>query len=631
MSGIDGIKGRFAQALQNTKTTGTPLDKATLDQAVSEAALDDGVVDGFEKQEIANQWAKFKPGQVSPDAQKEYGRLQQAWGLPQASAVTPLSWSSKPTPFDKASNLLLLTDGRVLAQDEGTKKFWLLTPDKTGSYANGTWAPAADANKGRLYHSSAVLDDGRVLMVGGEYIDSMPTEDPTAEIYDPAKNTWSPIDGPGWAMVGDAPSAVLPDGRVLFGSLADDKTAIFDPKTNKWSDGGTKLAPAAEESWVLMRDGSVLTVDCSPNRAAKAELWTPDGKGGGSWADAGQIPVELVQASSEEIGPGVLLNDGRALYVGATGHTAIYTPAQEAGKPGTWTAGPDFPKDDKGNLLAAKDAPGALLTNGHVLLTASALGGEDDGFGGPTRYFDFDPATNNLAEVDAPPNAGEPPYKGRMLMLPTGEIAYTHASKELAFASMGSAQVSSPAPAISSAPASALAGDTITVQGTQFNGVSQDIGYGDDAAAATNYPLARLLFADGSMQYVKTHDHSTMGIATGGTTVSTQVDLPTGLPPGDYQLQLVTNGVPSNTVPLTIRPRPPPPPPPPDPGTTGTAASGRAGTNAGASSTAGAAGTSSTTATSGATDAGGASSASGTSGTTGATAASSSSTDATHR
>ena len=65
MSGLDGLKNRFNQALVQVKTTPSRLDKATLDQAVSEAALDDGVVDGFEKQEIANQWAKFKPGQVT--------------------------------------------------------------------------------------------------------------------------------------------------------------------------------------------------------------------------------------------------------------------------------------------------------------------------------------------------------------------------------------------------------------------------------------------------------------------------------------------------------------------------------------------------------------------------------------
>ncbi len=557
MSGIDGLKNRLAQALTQAKTTDTKLDKATLDQAVSETALDDGVVDNFEKQEIANQWARFKPEQVTPEAAQEYARLQKAWGLPDASAATPLSWMAKDTPFEKASNMMLLTDGRVLAQGDGSSKWWILSPDKNGSYATGSWTQAPDSNKARMYYSSSVLADGRVLVVGGEYIDGQQTEDPSAEIYDPAKNTWTNVPGPGWPMVGDAPSTVLPDGRVLVGSLLDGKTAIFDPKTNLWADGGAKLAPAGEESWVLMANGSVLTVDCSPDRAAKAELWTPNDKGGGTWSDAGTLPVELVQPSSEEIGPGVLLNDGRALFVGATGHTALYTPPTAPGQPGTWAAGPDFPKDAAGNVLAAKDAPGALLTNGHVLLCASALGGQDDGFGGPTRYFDFDPKTNNLAEVEAPPNAANPPYMGRMLMLPTGEIAYTHSTKQISFLSTGNAQVSSPPPVITDSPATAQPGTTLTVKGTLFNGASQNIGYGDDADAATNYPLARLLYADGTVQYLKTHDHSTMGVATGATPVSTQIDLPPNLYPGNYQLQLVTNGVPSAAVPLTIVAPPP--------------------------------------------------------------------------
>jgi len=41
--------------------------------------------------------------------------------------------------FPGAANPLLLTDGSVIVQDAGCPDWWRLTPDSSGSYANGTW------------------------------------------------------------------------------------------------------------------------------------------------------------------------------------------------------------------------------------------------------------------------------------------------------------------------------------------------------------------------------------------------------------------------------------------------------------------------------------------------------------
>jgi len=63
------------------------------------------------------------------------------------------------------------------------------------------------------------------------------------------------------------------------------------------------------------------------------------------------------------------------------------------------------------------------------------------------------------------------------------------------------------------------------VNGTRFNGLSQGAAYGDDAQSASNYPL--VLFtnnASGHKFYARTHDHSTMGVATGDELVGTLFD-----------------------------------------------------------------------------------------------------------
>ncbi len=70
-------------------------------------------------------------------------------------------------PFT-TSTMILLTDGRVMVQEEATPHWHALTPDPFGSYANGTWSSLADMSFWRRYYASAVLRDGRVVVIGGE-------------------------------------------------------------------------------------------------------------------------------------------------------------------------------------------------------------------------------------------------------------------------------------------------------------------------------------------------------------------------------------------------------------------------------------------------------------------------------
>jgi hypothetical protein len=85
-----------------------------------------------------------------------------------------------------------------------------------------------------------------------------------------------------------------------------------------------------------------------------------------------------------------------------------------------------------------------------------------------------------------------------------------------------------------------------SISGTQFNGLSQGSAYGDDAQAATNYPLVRITNnATGHVRYAKTHSHSTMAVATGSAMVSTQFDVPADIETGPSTLEVVANGIPS--------------------------------------------------------------------------------------
>jgi hypothetical protein len=92
--------------------------------------------------------------------------------------------------------MLLLTDGSVITQSGDDGQHWFkLIPDAHGSYVNGTWTTTAPMSFPRLYFTTNVLQDGRVWLLGGEYTGPYfdPNIAPSGEIYDPVKDTWSPI------------------------------------------------------------------------------------------------------------------------------------------------------------------------------------------------------------------------------------------------------------------------------------------------------------------------------------------------------------------------------------------------------------------------------------------------------
>jgi len=94
---------------------------------------------------------------------------------------------------------------------------------------------------------------------------------------------------------------------------------------------------------------------------------------------------------------------------------------------------------------------------------------------------------------------------------------------------------------------------TYQISGTQFNGLSQAAAFGDEFETATNYPLVRITNnSTKHVFYAKTHDHSTMGVATGNTIVSTNFDVPTNIETGASTLVVVANGIPSAAVNLTV-------------------------------------------------------------------------------
>jgi hypothetical protein len=460
-----------------------------------------------------------------------------ALGSAIAQTWTPLTHQ----PTFAASTALLLTDGRVLVQGSGARAWSILTPDATGSYINGTWKRAGllPAGYAPLYYASAVLPDGRVVVIGGEYNLGQEVWTTLGAVYDPTTNKWAPLSAPsGWKRVGDAQSVILADGTFMVADCCTTQEALLDANTLTWtSTGAGKADINDEEGWTLLPGGEVLTVDTNTG-SNTSEIYNP---ASGSWSSAGNTVVDLIDHPTWEVGPAILRPDGTVLATGATGHNAIYNTAT-----GAWSAAPDFPAV-KGKLLAMADAPAALLPDGNVLcMTAPGV------YGIGVQFFEWDGAHFNPT-ASTPNAAHEPAYYGRMVVLPTGQVLLTDESLDAEIYTSVGAPNPAWAPVITSYSPTLTRGKTSTVSGLQFNGLSQAAFYGDDAQSATNYPLVRITnTATGHAFYARTFNHSSMGVATGSLTVKTNFQVSPRTERGPSHLEVVANGIASTPVSVTI-------------------------------------------------------------------------------
>ena len=335
------------------------------------------------------------------------------------------------------------------------------------------WSRVALQDHARTAPSAAALPDGRVLVAGGYYLSGAsglgaprvevaavyrpgscapatcpappadvapPTLVPalaTAELYDPAKNSWSATGSLRYARVG-APAATLTDGRVLVvgSALATDvwnytqpkvsdraySTAeLFEPRTGRFSLTGdlpavdwsplTKLGPypvtaegvTSVGTLVALADGGALLVGQVTSWSIRAlELAGSTVRtlrldpGTGRWTQVDQsvyasvlsdqpTPTQEIVGGHVQVGAAAArMGDGRVLVAGGTGisvtdSAGLYDPATN-----TWSALAPLP-------TPRADSTALLLADGSVLIVggrgADQLCDDCTGITGAVRFI----------------------------------------------------------------------------------------------------------------------------------------------------------------------------------------------------------------------------------------------------
>ena len=460
----------------------------------------------------------------------------------------PGTWTpTTKKPVSAVAHALLLNDGSVLVNSfffsNHNDPWYRLKPDATGSYINGTWSNAGTLPTGYnpLYFASALLPSGQVIVIGGEYNNASAVWTTQGAVYTPSSNTWTAISAPtGWSTVGDAQSVILPSGHMMVANCCttQEATLTMSGTTATWASTGTgKFDWNDEEGWTLLPSGKVLTVDAYVNTTCcnlGYQLYSPST---GAWTTPNNnTVVNLVDSGSRELGPMVLLPNKTVFAAGATTNNAIYTIST-----GTWAAAPKF-----GGSLDIADGPAAVLPDGNALFDTSP-----GIFGTGSKFFEWDGAALNA--TSAPPNAPvDSSYVGNMVVLPTGQVLFTDFSGDVEIYTPVGSPCAGCAPTISTVATTLTHGSkNNSISGTQFNGVTQGAYYGDDNQSATNFTLVRITDSTGKVVYCKTHGWAG-GVATGAKLVSAKFDIPSTIALGSASLVVVTNGIPSAAVTVTI-------------------------------------------------------------------------------
>jgi hypothetical protein len=263
---------------------------------------------------------------------------------------------------------------------------------------------AASMSVARAYHTATRLLDGRVLVAGG-------TGEASAELYDPATDTWAPAASMGTIRQLHT-ATLLADGRVLVvGGSPELRAELYDPALDAWTATPPMALPRPwRHATTRLLDGRVLVAGGGEEATFTCEIYDPVT---GEW----HLGARLPRGGYGNSDGAALLADGRVFLDGNEGpygehRGQIYDPASDA-----WST-----MGARGDMRM----PGAtvtLLPGGRILVAGA-------GDLGPETLLSadiYDPATGSWTPVPrATPSFGVWNFSGqRAVSLPDGQVLLT--------------------------------------------------------------------------------------------------------------------------------------------------------------------------------------------------------------
>jgi hypothetical protein len=287
-------------------------------------------------------------------------------GYQYVSGVLGTQWEKKQmaTPRGAYPGLSLLQDGRMLIA--GGTASAALTPLATADIydpASGTASPAANTmSAGRIEPGAVTLMTGKALVLG-----NWANPSAVADLFDPSTNQFAQSSSKPITPRQATFAVLLVDGRVLVMSYDSPSAEIYDPATDTFSAvaGAPVITDSSDQPWpVRLRDGRVLV---AKGNGRPCYFFDPDTD---TFTATGPGPQMVFFPGSPREGSVTVSPDGRVFAVGGI-VDPIYTPTPSIEVFDPKNAATGF-QPLSASLSQAREAPGvALLSNGQIL----AIGG----------------------------------------------------------------------------------------------------------------------------------------------------------------------------------------------------------------------------------------------------------------
>ena len=284
----------------------------------------------------------------------------------------------------------------------------------------------AAMNSGRRYHTATLLNNGKILVCGGQYASILNS----AELYDPATGSWTYTGQMTTARIHHS-ATLLPNGKVLVvggqSATALATAEIYDPALGTWSTTGSMSVPRVYHTATLLASGNVLVTGGQTTGSAylfSTEIYDPST---GSWAKKKDMTAIRLNHAACMLANGKVLVCGGQSATAALATAELYDPASD-----TWavTTGPLVTA--RVNHTATRLANGTVLVAGGYTSITSPLASAEL----------FDPATGKFTATGDMKNGR---YFHTASLLPNGRVICTGGSKWVTnLAAQASADVYNP-------------------------------------------------------------------------------------------------------------------------------------------------------------------------------------------